>query len=208
MKLKDLLHGKDDAQEVRTEKNAELRKLLAAKDEAWKAYNDGLELISRLATKLDAVEKELPELKENIVAADAARLRIIDLVAMDKASSEELEKARTVVSEAKRVETEAVEMCSALTRTKDKAEANLSRLSTTREAADRAFWAFVCREMATDINAIVGRKAEYAWAANAGSGGTHRTDAIGWIFNLSQPPHERLRVVLDELEAIYREKAR
>lgn len=208
MKLKDLLRGKEDTQEVKTEKDAELRRLLAAKDEALRACNEGSELISRLTAKLDALEDDLPKLKEKITLAEASRQRTIDLVALDKASPAELDKAREAFEEAKKVVAESVEMISAVSRQKDKAVENLTALSNRRYGADRAFWTFVCKEMQADINAAVGRKAEYAWAANAGSGGTQRTDAIGWIFSLHQPPHERLREVLNELEALYREKAR
>lgn len=208
MRLKDLIRGKENAQEVKTEENAELKRRLTTKDEATRAANEGSVLISRLTAKLDALETELPQLREKIYTAEAARQRMIDLVAMDKASQTELEKTREELEEAKKAVVEAVEMISAVSRAKDKSVENLTALSNRRYAADRAFWAFVCEEMKVDINAAVGRKAEYAWAANAGSGGTHRTDAIGWIFSLQQPPHERLREVLLELESMYREKAR
>jgi hypothetical protein len=50
-------------------------------------------------------------------------------------------------------------MISAVSRAKDKTVENLTTLSNSRYAADRAFRAFVCKEMKADINAAVGRKA-------------------------------------------------
>lgn len=209
MKLKDLLRSsKEDTQEVEKEADAGLKKVIEAKDAAKRAMNEGNELIAKLTAKLDVLETDLPQLKEKISVAEAARQRMIDLVAMDKASQTELEKTREELEEAKKAVVEAVEMISAVSRNKDKAAENLSRLSNMCSATDRAFWALIRDDIKAEIVSVVGRKAEYAWAANAGSGGTRRTDAIGWIFSLHQPPHERLREVLNELEALYREKAR